>query len=79
MVHPDDEDIRMLRIEVVIELIPVSKVSIYRMIKAGDFPAPIKAGGVSLWSNEDVRAWKNAKLGKVSKKARPRRDISDLV
>lgn len=76
MIHPDDEDIRMLRIEAVLELVPVSKVSIYRMIKSGEFPAPIKAGGSSLWCNDEVRAWKNSRL---KERRQPRRDNSDLV
>ena len=58
----DNEDLRMLRIERVLDLIPVSKVHIYRMIKAGEFPAPIKLHGVSLWDNREIREWKERRL-----------------
>jgi predicted DNA-binding transcriptional regulator AlpA len=68
-----DEDLRMLRLERVLELIPVSKVHIYRMIKAKEFPAPVKVGHVSLWSNEEIREWKKRRL------AAPRMLVNELL
>lgn len=56
------ENLNMLRLERVLDLIPVSKVHIYRMIKAKEFPAPIKVGNVSLWSNQEIREWKRRRL-----------------
>ena len=37
-------------------LIPVSKSTIYRLVAAGRFPAPIKPSqSISLWSNDTVK------------------------
>jgi predicted DNA-binding transcriptional regulator AlpA len=37
-------------------LIPVSKSTIYRLVAAGRFPAPIKpSSSISLWSNDAVK------------------------
>ena len=37
-------------------LIPVSKSTIYRLVAAGRFPAPIKPSpSISLWSNDAVK------------------------
>ena len=81
----DDEDIRMLRLERVLELIPVSKVHIYRMIKAKQFPVPVKVGNVSLWCNDEIREWKKRRLAShrmlveeiVNRKRR--REVDDLA
>lgn len=69
----DDEELRMLRIEKVIDLFPISKVSLYRMIKKGEFPAPVKLGGCSVWSNVELKAWLRNRL------TPRRREIDDLV
>ena len=69
-----DEDLRLLRIEQVLELVPFARSSLYRAIKAGEFPAPIKFGGVSLWSNQEIRAWKGRLMA-----SRFDRDNDDLV
>lgn len=86
-----DSDPRMLRIDRVLELIPVSRVTLYRMIKAGQFPRPVKLGGSSAWSNQEIRKWRNNLLssrlvaeGMVKEqeekaKRRRKREMSDLV
>lgn len=79
-----DEDLRMLRIDRVLELIPVSRVSLYRMIKAGQFPRPVKLGGSSAWSNHEIRKWRDNLLlsrgiARTMEKKRRERDLSDLV
>lgn len=49
---------RYLRLHQVIELIPVSKSTIWRWIRAGSFPRPAKVvAKIRLWSCQDVRAW----------------------
>lgn len=53
----ENEDLRLLRIEQVLDLIPVSRVTLYRMIKAGTFPHPVKFGGKSLWPMDEMKAW----------------------
>lgn len=86
--HPDDEDIRLLRVERVLDLIPVSKNTLYRLIAADKFPAPYKLLGTSVWSNEEIRDWLidensrrpgyNQKI-KTPIKAAKRREIEDLA
>lgn len=85
------DELRMLRIDRVLELIPVSRVTLYRMIKAGQFPRPVKLGGSSAWSNQEIRKWRNNLLssrlvaeGMVKEqeekaKRRRKREMSDLV
>lgn len=78
------DDLRMLRIDRVLELIPVSRVSLYRMIKAGQFPRPVKLGGSSAWSNHEIRKWRDNLLlsrgiARTMEKKRRERDLSDLV
>ena len=75
-----DDNVRMLRIEKVLDLIPVSRVSLYRMIKNGKFPPPVKAHGVSLWSNREIRKWRDDLFAARKQPSAPRkRDLSDLV
>lgn len=73
-IHPHDEDLRLLRIEQVLELVPFARSSLYRSIKAGEFPAPVKHGGMSLWCNEEIRVWKRKLMA-----SRSARDNDDLV
>jgi len=60
VVHDDP----LLRIEDLRHLgVPFSKTSIYRKIKSGEFPAPIKLGpNTSAWLKSEVQAWKKAKI-----------------
>lgn len=51
----DLSDLRFLRMEQVQELFPVSRMTIYRLIKDGKFPAPRKLGGRSVWRYAKVR------------------------
>ena len=79
--HMDDEDLRMLRVEQVAELLSVSRNTIYRMVKAGRFPEPIKLGGNTLFSNMEIRLWLDGKLDARKAKAarKSRREIEDLA
>lgn len=39
-------------------IIPFSSTTLWRKVKAGDFPAPVKLSQrVTAWRAEDVRAW----------------------
>lgn len=40
---------------------------IYKLIKAGEFPAPIKAGRSSLWPESEVDAWIEARKAERGK------------
>lgn len=38
----------------------VSRTTIWRWVKAGTFPKPVKlAGGTTRWRTEDIEAWEN--------------------
>lgn len=41
----------------VLQLLPVSRATLYRYIKSGKFPASIKLGRLSLWNVDDIRSW----------------------
>lgn len=49
----------LLRLAEVIELTGMKKSTIYRLIKEGQFPAPIHPAGtrISCWSASDVEKW----------------------
>jgi prophage regulatory protein len=43
-------------------IIPVSAATLWRMVKDGEFPAPVKlTAGVTAWRVENVREWMDAK------------------
>ncbi len=54
-------NLRTLRIDKVIELFPISRATIYRLIKSGAFPPPIQVGGTNVWLERDIAAWLEAK------------------
>jgi len=47
---------KLLDIRAVVELVPVSRVTIWRWVKAGRFPAPLKVGHLRFWRASDVEA-----------------------
>lgn len=57
-VLPSD-DMRFLRIDEVLVVVPVSKATLYRMIKRKEFPPPCRVGGSSMWPSTDLREWVN--------------------
>lgn len=43
-------------------IFPVSSATLWRMVKAGKFPAPVKLSeGITAWDVESVRSWLEAK------------------
>jgi prophage regulatory protein len=46
---------------------PFSYATLYRKIKSGDFPKPIKLSGISLWRLSDVRKWQKDPVGYKTK------------
>lgn len=71
-IDPRDEDLRLLRIEQVLELVPMARSSIYRNVEAGEFPAPIKMGNCTFWVSDEIRAW-------VRERCQTRRDNCDVI
>ena len=50
--------LKTLRFSELQEIIPVSRSSIHRWVRAGNFPAPISLGpNTRVWREEDIRAW----------------------
>lgn len=41
----------------VLQLLPVSRATLYRYIKSGKFPDSIKLGRLALWNVDDIRSW----------------------
>jgi len=53
----------LLRLPSVCATVGLSKSQIYRLINAGEFPAPVKIGTNSVaWPTERVRAWIDEKI-----------------
>lgn len=52
-------DMALLRLPAVCELTGYKRSSIYNLIKAQKFPAPVRlaGGGAVAWRTADVRAW----------------------
>lgn len=54
----------LLRIQTVADATGLSGATIYRKLKAGDFPSPIRMGArCTRWKAADVRAWIQAQGG----------------
>jgi len=47
----------LIRLPRVLERVGVSRASLYRMIKAEQFPQPIKIGSMSAWPESEVTAF----------------------
>jgi prophage regulatory protein len=44
--------------QLITEILPFSATTLWRKVKSGDFPAPIKLGStMNAWKAEDVAAW----------------------
>ena len=53
-----DHSNRVLRLPAVLELVGISRSSLYALIGAGDFPRPLKLGKRAVgWRAETVDAW----------------------
>lgn len=53
---------QFLRIPAVMKKVGLRRTAIYDKINAGDFPAPIKLGNVSVWLESELDAWIQAKV-----------------
>ena len=47
-----------IRINQLIQSLPISKASIWRKVKQGTFPAPVKLSvGITAWHMADIESW----------------------
>jgi predicted DNA-binding transcriptional regulator AlpA len=55
-----------IRLSRVLEIIPLSRSTLYRKMDAGNFPKPIKLSErINAWNVVDIRAWLN-QLGEAA-------------
>ena len=54
-------DIQLMTIDEVASLLRVHSKSIYRLIKRGGFPRPLKIGAASRWDLAAVQNWINSR------------------
>lgn len=48
---------KLLDLPKVIDKVSLSRTTIYRLIKTGDFPTPVKILGSSRWKESDLDRW----------------------
>lgn len=57
---------RLLTAKEVVKITTLSRVTIWRHVQAGIFPAPIKLGPKRIaWLHEDIEGWINNRAGKA--------------
>lgn len=47
----------LLRTKDVLRLVPVTRVTVYHLVRRGEFPAPIVLRGRNYWPEDEVRGW----------------------
>lgn len=61
-------DVRFLRLPEVKDRVGLSRSQIYRLVQAGDFPAPLKLSPqVSVWPDGDITRWQTEALQKAGR------------
>lgn len=51
-------DTGFVRQRLLLRFVPFSKSTLWRLVKAGEFPAPVKLStGITAWKAEEVRSW----------------------
>lgn len=48
---------RLVRPDQILEMLGVSRVTLWKYIKEGKFPAPIKIGATRFWDETEVDEW----------------------
>lgn len=46
----------LVRLSVIRKVIPLAKSTIWKRVRTGEFPRPLKIGRATLWRVEDIRA-----------------------
>ena len=61
------QPLRLMRMGEVIEMVGVSRATIYRWMDAGDFPRSIALGGNSIaWSEKSVQEWMESRINSTN-------------
>ncbi|PZR90327.1 MAG: transcriptional regulator [Stutzerimonas stutzeri] len=53
---------RYLRLKDLLERVPLSRPTIYRLVKKRDFPQPVKLGAASVWIESEIEQWVSNKM-----------------
>lgn len=48
---------RYLKVRDLLKRLPISRPTIYRMVKRGDMPKPIKLGSSTVWLESEINDW----------------------
>ncbi|WP_138144634.1 AlpA family phage regulatory protein [Brucella sp. 10RB9215] len=65
-------ELGFLRLEQVLQMVPIGRSTLYRMVDKGDFPSPCKFGSASLWPYDEIRRW-------ADKVKKSRYDHDDII
>jgi prophage regulatory protein len=53
---------RLLRINEVLNIVQVSRPTIYRLVSKGEFPRPVCIGASRLWPETEINQWMTDRL-----------------
>lgn len=67
--------LKIVTLDRVLQLIPVSRMTIHRMVQRGDFPAPVKLGGTNVWLEGDLEDWLAERFPAATSKTNRRNDF----
>lgn len=65
MTGNEPTDLLLIRIPRILEMIVVSRSTLYRLMKFNGFPQPIRVRGCACWSSRDVQTWISRQLVQV--------------
>ncbi|GAB3288820.1 helix-turn-helix transcriptional regulator [Parahaliea aestuarii] len=70
MAQRPDPSKALIRLPQVQAIVPYSRSTIYSLIAAGDFPAPVKLGPrASAWVKSEVEAWAESRIAEREESA----------
>lgn len=55
-------DLQLLRRDEVMKKVGISKSTLYKLIREGGFPQPVRVGASSTWVESEVDAWITARV-----------------
>lgn len=57
-----NDPVRFLRIRDVLKRVPISRPTIYRMMRRGDFPKAVPIGCSAVWVEKEIDEWVQARI-----------------